>query len=147
MMRDGTDYASSAVPVVGRSTPYFPHMLAFVDGGMFNNQPLGEAINFAAEQDPNGTPDPNRLFLLIHPNISITDHQDTTDDGSAKGSGFITKDFSLAQQAKRLLGMLMIENAVDDWMRANEVNGLLEWRKEFIQSLLAIVQSTTVSRT
>ena len=54
-----------------------------------------------------GPPDPERLFLLVHPNVTRTDHRDETDDQV----GYLSDDLTLAAQAKRLLNMLMTETA------------------------------------
>jgi predicted acylesterase/phospholipase RssA len=144
LMRNATDYPAEPPPT--QTTPpsppgksYFPHGLAFIDGGMFDNEPLGMAINFAADIDA-GPPDPERLFLLVHPNITLSDHRDETDEKI----GFLSEDLGLAAQAKRLLNMLMTENAVSDWVRANKVNDRATWRDEFVHALGKIVKDTAV---
>jgi hypothetical protein len=144
LMRSATDYSAEnpptqAAPPPPPGTPYFPHGLAFIDGGMFDNEPLGMAINFAAEVDA-GRPDPERLFLLVHPNVTASDHRDATDDKI----GYLSDELGLAAQAKRLLGMLMTENAASDWVRANKVNDRAKWRDEFVRSLGTIVRGTEV---
>ena len=144
LMRSAEDYSAGNPPTLAAvppppGKPYFPHGLAFIDGGMFDNEPLGMAINFAAEVDA-GPPDPERLFLLVHPNVTRTDHRDETDDQV----GYLSDDLTLAAQAKRLLNMLMTENAVSDWVRANRVNDRATWRDEFVRELGRMIAGTTV---
>ena len=145
LMRNATDYATENPPTLTEpppppGKPYFPHGLAFIDGGMFDNEPLGMAINFAAEIDA-GPPDRERLFLLVHPNITLSDHRDETDDEV----GYLSEELGLAAQAKRLLSMLMTENAVSDWVRANKVNDRATWRDEFVRELGRMVAGTDVA--
>ncbi|PYQ25667.1 MAG: hypothetical protein DMF81_01570 [Acidobacteria bacterium] len=144
LIRDASHYATAnpptqAAPSPPPGRPYFPHGLAFVDGGMFDNEPLGMAINFAADID-GGHPDPERLFLLIHPNITRTDHRDETDEKI----GYLSDDFGLGGQVARLLNMLMTENAVSDWVRANKVNELAAWRDEFVDALEKMIGRTEI---
>jgi len=145
LMRSASDYSTEnppaqVAPASPPGTPYFPHGLAFIDGGMFDNEPLGMAINFAAEADA-GRPDPERLFLLVHPNVTLSDHRDATDDKV----GYLSDELGLAAQAKRLLSMLMTENAASDWVRANKVNDRATWRDEFVGALGTIVKGTEVA--
>jgi aromatic ring-cleaving dioxygenase len=144
LMRNAADYSTENPPTLAApppppGKPYFPHGLAFVDGGMFDNEPLGMAINFAAEIDA-GPPDRERLFLLVHPNITLSDHRDETDDRV----GYLSADLGLAVQAKRLLSMLMTENAVSDWVRANKVNDRATWRDDFVRELGRMIAATEV---
>ena len=144
LMRGETDYAGDnpalqTLPAAPPAKAYFPHRLAFVDGGMFDNEPLGLAINFAADAD-GGRPDPERLFLLVHPNITHSAHDDETGDRV----GYLSDELGLGAQIKRLLGMLMTENAVNDWVRAQNVNDLVTWRDSFVRQLTTIVAQTDV---
>jgi hypothetical protein len=145
LMRTAANYSADNPPTLAADPPppgkaYFPHGLAFVDGGMFDNEPLGMAINFAADVDA-GRPDPERLFLLVHPNVTQGGHRDETDDKI----GYLSDDFGLAAQAKRLLSMLMTENAVSDWVRANKVNDRAAWRDEFVRALGGMIAGTDVT--
>jgi predicted acylesterase/phospholipase RssA len=146
LMRSAEQYADDnpALQALGATppaTPYFPHSLAYVDGGMFDNEPLGLAINFAAEAD-GGHPDSQRLFLLVHPNITQSAHADAAD-----GVGFLSGDLGMGDQIKRLFGMLMTENAVSDWVRAQRVNDLATLRDGFVRQLATIVKTTDVKNT
>jgi hypothetical protein len=124
--------------------------MTFIDGGMFDNEPLGKAIGSAADSDveADGQPDPNRLFLMIHPNVARSDHREGTGDSPGAGVAYSANpEFGLLAQAERLLNILMTENAVSDWVRANEVNAIVEWRDDFIGMLATIVKQTTVTDT
>jgi predicted acylesterase/phospholipase RssA len=143
LLRSGQEYtgdnpALQTLAAAPPAKPYFPHSLACVDGGMFDNEPLGLAINFAADAD-GGHPDAQRLFLLVHPNITQSAHEDADD-----GTGFLSEELGLGAQIKRLLGMLMTENAVSDWVRAQRVNDLATLRDGFVRQLATIVKTTDV---
>jgi hypothetical protein len=130
------------------SEDYFPRELTFVDGGMFDNEPLGKAINAATDSDTDmgGEIDPNRLFLMIHPNIARGSHRDGTgDDDKVVVAYTDNPGFGLLAQAGRLLGMLMAENAVSDWVRAHEVNAIVQWRNDFLPILTTLVLETKVA--
>ena len=145
LLRQRADYllpnpALQARPAVPPARDYFPHALACIDGGMFDNEPLGLAINLASEAD-GGQIDPDRLFLLVHPNITKSAH----DDQTGAGVGYLSGTLGLGDQIKRLLGMLMTENAVSDWVRAQKVNELVTWREGFVRELTRIVSVTKVA--
>jgi len=147
LLRQRADYLSSnpalqTRPAVPPARDYFPHALACIDGGMFDNEPLGLAINFAADAD-GGQIDPDRLFLLVHPNITHSAH----DDKTGAGVGYLSDTLGLGDQIKRLLGMLMTENAVNDWVRAQRVNELVTWRDGFVRELTDIISITKVTDT
>jgi hypothetical protein len=131
LTRSREDYPDDPVQL---TTLHWPAALTFVDGGLFDNEPLGKAIGLAGRHDPNGRPDPGRLFLLVHPNLNQSAHSDA-----------IKSDSGLLDQVRRLLGMVITENAVSDWVRANKVNVLARWKDEFVQSLSRIVLSTDLA--
>ena len=122
--------------------------LTFVDGGMFDNEPLGAAINLAASRDPGGRPDAKRLFLLVHPNITRSAHRDGVgrldEHRKYHFTPYTDPALSLGEQLGRLVEMLMTENAVSDWVRAHQVNSLLGWRKKFLAELVRIVSTSEV---
>jgi hypothetical protein len=85
--------------------------------------------------------DPERLFLLVHPNISHSAH----DDKTGAGVGYLSDALGLGDQIKRLLQMLMTENAVSDWVRAQRVNELVTWRDGFVRQITDIIAATKVA--
>src|SRR5262249_27608064 len=98
--RDSPDYLGRNPALQTRkaappASGYFPHRLAFIDGGMFDNEPLGLAINCASEAD-GGQIDQDRLFLLVHPNITHSAHADQT----GGGIGYLSDDLGLGDQIK-----------------------------------------------
>src|SRR5262249_46486858 len=142
--RDSPDYLGRNPALQTRkaappASGYFPHRLAFIDGGMFDNEPLGLAINCPSQAD-GGQIDQDRLFLLVHPNITHSAHADQT----GGGIGYLSDDLGLGDQIKRLLGMLLTENAVSDWVRAQRVNELVTWRDGFVRQLTNIISETKV---
>ena len=103
--------------------------LCFIDGGLFNNEPLGEAINRAKEADL-GTFDPTRLFILVDPNLNTSLQQQIIDP-----------DDSLPNQLKRMLTMVHGESMARDWFRAHRKNTEIEWRNQFVQMLAQVLEA------
>jgi len=141
--REAAQYPHDPVQATA-APPYFPFDMTFIDGGLFDNEPLGKAINHATSRDlgADGQPDPHRLFLVVHPNITRSGHSNTS--GSDPGVPFASAEFGLLAQAGRLLDMLRTENAISDWVRASEVNALVKWRDDFVTLLSSVVLETKV---
>ena len=125
LFRKAEDYPGS---IQALKDEYFPTEMAFVDGGMFDNEPLREAIHLAAEAD-GGVIDPDRLFIVIDPNINRSGHQPE-----------IEADIFLPNYVGRLITMIKSESMANDWMRANRRNVELEWRDAFVNDLIEIVR-------
>jgi predicted acylesterase/phospholipase RssA len=143
--RDASLYPQE--PMQSTAQPqYFPSEMTFIDGGMFDNEPLGKAIGQAAHHDlgADGQPDPKRLFLVVHPNLTRSGHRNGVGDDSAEPTPFTSPEFGLLAQAGRLLDMLRTENAITDWVRASEVNALVQWRDAFIEILESVILETKV---
>lgn len=131
LLRRSTDYPENPLQL---QTVTWPRNFAFIDGGMFDNEPLGKAINLASSHDANGNPDPARLFLTIHPNITRSDYSDE-----------ITSQSSLLSQVGRILNMLLAESAIADWIDVSNLNRRAGWRDEFVKGLASILQSTSAA--
>jgi len=126
LRRDEVDYPNSKQVLDGG---YFPAEMAFVDGGMFVNEPLREAIHLASGAD-GGAVDPERLFIVIDPNSNQSGHKPE-----------INSQISLPDYVMRLVSMIRGESVALDWMRANRRNVELEWRDTLAKSLVSLVRS------
>jgi hypothetical protein len=101
----------------------------FIDGGLFNNEPLGEAISLARKADEHD-PEPDRLFILIDPNMN---------EWRIKSD--ISPDDGLHKHIKRMGEMIFGESTARDWLRAHEKNTEIEWRDQLVQALGHLMKS------
>lgn len=111
----------------GHGLEQLPDPFFCVDGGMFNNEPIREAVRLAREVDGESL-DPDRVFLLVDANLNRSAHD-----------GTITDESPLPVTAKRLLGMLRGEAAANDWLRARRLNNQLAWRDGLLDELAEMV--------
>ncbi|MFQ5799456.1 MAG: hypothetical protein ACE5H0_12310, partial [Bacteroidota bacterium] len=112
-----------------------PHDLLFLDGGMFNNEPLKLAISLArkADEESGGN---NRKYILV---------DSTLNQSSADYS--LPSGISLLAQGKRLLGMIYGEAQAKDWIRAQKTNTQLKWRDQLLERLAQLITSLDSSQT
>ncbi len=120
----------------GSSLDPFPERFTYVDGGLFNNEPLGEAVRLARLQD--GTPerpglDPSRKFLLVDANLNRSKRDTLFSDRS-----------TLAETALRTLAVLLSESSATDWLRARRLNNEIGWRDDLLEVLAGLVKDTVV---
>ncbi|MEM1181143.1 MAG: patatin-like phospholipase family protein [Acidobacteriota bacterium] len=126
MVRDPDDYPG-AQEAEDPASSLFEQGMTFVDGGLFNNEPLGEAIRRAAEADRDGE-DVERLFILIDPFINTSKH-----------NAEFSPDDELIKVVMRLVTMIRGESTARDWLRAERINDQLRWRREFVEELKTLV--------
>lgn len=124
--REARDYPGS---VQAADANFFPKELSFMDGGIFNNEPLREAVRQAADLD-RGELDPNRIFLLVDPRINASQH-----------SPDVSPADPLIKHVKRLATMVLGESSARDWLRAQRVNTQIEWRDELASTLVDILRT------
>lgn len=105
----------------------------YVDGGMFNNEPIREAVQLAAIAD-GGSPCATRKFLLVDANLNR----------SAADATFNHRR-SFAQIVARVAGVVLAERGANDWLRAQRVNNEIGWRDTFIVHLAAMVRDNAVA--
>lgn len=110
----------------------FEDTLAFLDGGIFNNEPLREAIAQARDAD-GGVIDEERLFLLIDPQI----------DRSRAAE--IDPEETLRRHVLRLVAIVVGESQARDWLRTERVNRELRWRDELVSALADLLAATPVT--
>lgn len=108
--------------------------LCFIDGGLFDNEPVGEAVQQAREAD-GGTLDPTRLFILVDPNLNTSLLQTAIDP-----------DDSLQNHLKRMLTMIQGESTARDWFRAHRKNTEIEWRNQLVRIFAQLLESAPDSQ-
>lgn len=127
---------SDEEPWMGHSLNPFPDKFTYIDGGLFNNEPLGEAVRLARKLD--GTPerpglDLTRKFLLVDANLN----------GSKRDPNF-SKDSTLPETVLRTLVVLLSESSALDWLKAQRFNNEVGWRDDFLEALAGLVKDTDV---
>ncbi|MEX1182927.1 MAG: patatin-like phospholipase family protein [Gemmatimonadota bacterium] len=109
-----------------------PAEYCYVDGGLFNNEPIREAVQLAALAD-DGAVAATRKFLLV----------DATLNRSIADAAF-DETQPLARIAARLVGSILGERGANDWLRAQRVNNEIGWRDTFFTHLVGMVRDTAV---
>lgn len=114
----------------GHSLPGFPDTFWYVDGGMFNNEPVGEAVRLARKvDDPAAGIDPGRIFLLVDANLNRPTH-DADLDGHV----------GLPATGMRLVTAMMGEATANDWLKALRRNNEVEWRDGLVDLVARLVR-------
>ncbi len=114
-----------------------PDSHAISDGGMFNNEPVGRAIQLAAKAD-GGLLSSDRVFILIDPNINTTKRDESYVNGA--------QTHGLLDNVKRLLIMALGEAEARDWLRAGKYNARLNWRDDLIDVFHEFVNALDAAR-
>lgn len=123
----------------------------YVDGGLFQNEPLREAIHLASLQDahpketPTSEPKWERVFVLIDPNVSGTaeaytmDHQlpvrlerTRREDGHDASIQVVPSGpmDPLLRTLRRVGATVASQATFRDWLKAARVNRQVAWRDE-----------------
>jgi predicted acylesterase/phospholipase RssA len=121
LTRDERDFRHHALPA-------FPGSFTYCDGGVFDNEPVGDAIDLALEQD-GGTIAPDRAFVLVDANLNRSRHAAT-----------FTEREPLLANATRLGAMVRGEATARDWLKSQRVNNEVEWRDRVLADLVTIVR-------
>lgn len=121
--RRAQDYANTALPQ-GQSTFDF----IYVDGGLFNNEPINRAKTLAkgldeqyVKQSPDSKEAPRRIYLLVDP---------TPPEEYAP---FNKNKPSIAAVAGRLIPAILTEAHYRDWNDAIKINQRLKWQADFLK--------------
>ncbi len=120
----------------GHAMPSFPADFTYIDGGLFNNEPLGEAVGLARELDTaagHAGLDPTRIFLLVDANLNRSQHDGVFSDAS-----------TLPATVLRTLSVLLAESSALDWLKARRFNNEIAWRDALLRVLSELVATTTV---
>ncbi|MGB3615218.1 MAG: DUF3376 domain-containing protein [Elainellaceae cyanobacterium] len=133
--RSPADYPDSLLSQL--PSQFFPPQgtrpMAFLDGGIFNNEPLQEAIKLSREID-GGIPNPDRLFLLIDPAINVSNFEPAIDI-----------EAPLENHIRRLIGMIYSQGQAIDWLRqAYRKNTEIAWRDELVEGITYLVRTSDI---
>jgi hypothetical protein len=128
---------SDEEPWRGHDMDPFPDEFTYIDGGLFNNEPLGEAVRLARKLD--GTPerpglDPTRKFLLVDANLNGSKHDPN-----------FRKESTLPETVLRTLLVLLGDSSALDWLKAQRFNNEVGWRDDFLEALAGLVKVTDVA--
>lgn len=118
----------------GHGLPELPDPFFFVDGGMFNNEPIREAVRLAREADGESL-EPDRVFLLVDAHLNSSAHDPDLDDQAP-----------LPVTAKRLMAMVRGEAAANDWLRSQRLDNQIAWRDELLDQLVEMVERNELAR-
>ncbi|WP_406672270.1 patatin-like phospholipase family protein [Natronospira sp.] len=140
LQREGWEYDTEEFPggIAPEETSY-----AYVDGGVFRNEPLREAIRLAKIRDA-GDEDVERVFIFIDPNISGTSEAtrlphlepgELTTDGTVEPRDRYS---GIAAVLQGLSGAITSQANYRDWLRAAAVNRRVQWLGEHREDIRAI---------
>ena len=110
----------------------FLETFTYCDGGLFDNEPVGEAIDLALEQD-GGTISPDRAFVLVDANLNRSRH-----------AARFTEHEPLLANAMRLASMVRGEATVRDWLTSQRVNNEVAWRDLVLEDLVPLVRDNRI---
>lgn len=123
--RFGWEYTQPWKPPVPRTYPY-------VDGGTFNNQPIGEAVGLAREADQDGAPGRTYLFVSAWPDKSLA-----------------STDFSAATPFDRVAGRLaravFAQSRASDYLRSQMLNVRTRIRDNVQKAIGRLIGSNSVA--
>ena len=108
----------------------FPQTFSFSDGGMFDNEPIGEAIRLAREADPLRRPSPERVFLLVDASLNRSSHHPSIDP-----------DSPLPLVVRRLFEGLRAEASSREWLKAFRRNDEVDWRDRLCDRFRGLVEA------
>ena len=128
--RKPEDYPGSTQAI--KNPDFFKDPLAFIDGGMFNNEPLKEAIKLAKEADEEEE-NPDRIFILVDPNVNKSrSHPDP-----------ISANQPFKEYLVNWVKMALGEIDAKDWMRADHTNNKIDWAKNYYGILASLINSSS----
>ncbi|HSG70969.1 MAG TPA: hypothetical protein VLA12_11170, partial [Planctomycetaceae bacterium] len=131
--RHRNEYGKNWNPSLGNK-----ELFAYVDGGLFNNEPLRMAIDMARKMDGRNSGDAKRIFIVIDPTISADKHA-----GSPRF--FVEDDVAISgppgaiDVLKTVAGAVQGEATAKDWMKASRKNHELEWFEKSTKNLAEVV--------
>jgi predicted acylesterase/phospholipase RssA len=123
--RAAADYPGALPPPANR----LPGEYLFTDGGMYNNEPVGEAIRHARDID-GGVTRSDRTFVLIDPNLN----RSKRDERYYRQPHF----FDLV---KRIPLNVWSQSQARDWLRSERINAQAKWRDDLVAEMARIVNT------
>ena len=133
VVRQLADYRGSEV-----YDPVGTREFAYVDGGLFNNEPVGLAREMVEEIEQTNpqTYNDERLYILVDPYVADT-------SGAAE---FAHDSLGPLAVLGRLVGVILGEASKRDWIRAQRVNTRLRWQDELLEALAEVVSRIEPAR-
>jgi len=113
----------------------FPSRFPYIDGGLFNNEPIKVMVDLALDADGGDLGD-TRKFLLIDANLNKVKRWERPD--SPREATVVLGDLL------RLLGMLRGEASALDWLQAQRRNNEIAWRDMLLDQLVTMVKENTL---
>ena len=113
----------------------FPGSFPYVDGGLFNNEPIKFMVDLALDAD-GGDLTPGRKFLLIDATLNKWKRWERFDP--PKSGTAILSD------VLRLLGMVRGEASALDWLQAQRRNNEIAWRDRLLAELVPMIKGNTL---
>lgn len=110
----------------------------YVDGGTFNNQPIGEAVRLARQSRTAHFGD-TRKFIFVNTNENNSIHR-----SSAALGAEIDK---IEQLGKRLAEIVYQQARTSDWLNALLINYQITVRDQFLSAIIAMIKTFTIDDT
>ena len=128
--RDESEY--NPEPPIGRFEP----QPSYIDGGTFNNQPIGEAVRLSRDADgDNFTQLRQYVFVNANSDNSVFRDHDVMKE--------ITGD--LFHLSGRIAEIVFNQARVSDWLRALQINDQIVWRGQFLSTLVDLIKNVSVT--
>lgn len=109
----------------------FPAQFPYIDGGLFNNEPIKFMVDLALDRDGGDLAD-GRKFLLIDANLNKWSRWQ-------RAQPTLTPTTILGD-ILRLLGMLRGEASALDWLQAQRRNNEISWRDRLLDQLVLMIR-------
>ncbi len=106
-----------------------PLAYLYVDGGTFNNQPIGQAVRLSHEADDRD-PGPGRKYLFVN---------------AAAANDDLGPDSSLLDIGRRLVNCIFAQSRTSDWTRTLLTDTRIRWRDSVFDMLTEMARDQTVS--
>jgi hypothetical protein len=113
----------------------FPDRFPFVDGGLFNNEPIKYMVDLALDAD-GGDLGPGRKFLLVDANLNKWSRWERPQPAIPT---------TILQDVLRLLGMVRGEASALDWLQAQRRNNEIAWRDRLLAQMVPMIRENTLS--
>jgi hypothetical protein len=115
----------------------------YVDGGIFNNQPLKHAMNMAYDLDKSEAKGSYERFYIVIDPIVGSDKEDILKEDYCSPEEVQHTEFTskLIGNVKQIVNMLTSHAQYKDWQKAYKVNNQLDLRQIIVDSLLNSIHS------
>lgn len=117
----------------------------YVDGGVFNNQPLKFAMNMANELDKEEVPDEfERVFIVIDPIVGTEkadlDMENFCSPNKVEPDNYVKQ---VVTNLGSLVEMLLSHAQYKDWQKAHKINNQINWADKLIAEMVTASESFT----